>query len=213
MRGASIEAATPSEHHRARRPAPRGVLSTDARVCARVRAPQFSELLPNPRSEVEETGRPDARKASGLNAHGQTQRRMVGGERGGARAVSKGRPALDVSLVTGAARLGSSSWTSPAWAGRFYPLGTHDRDRLSYYAKFYDTVEVDSTYYRDPGPSLFRRWASVTPSGFVFAVKFPRDLLDPKSEIERVLVDRFLGNALELGEKMGAGPPSVSSVG
>ncbi|MGI0140684.1 MAG: DUF72 domain-containing protein [Thermoplasmata archaeon] len=105
--------------------------------------------------------------------------------------------------MSGNARIGASSWTSPAWSGRFYPPRIPDRDRLSYYAKLYDTVEVDSTYYRDPGPSVFRRWASITPPKFTFAVKFPRDLLDPKEPSDRDLVDQFLANACELGPKLG----------
>ncbi|MGI0066955.1 MAG: DUF72 domain-containing protein [Thermoplasmata archaeon] len=59
--------------------------------------------------------------------------------------------------MVGNLRIGTSSWTSPAWAGRFYPAGIRNGDRLSYYAQFYDVVEVDSTYYRDPGASMFVR--------------------------------------------------------
>ncbi len=100
-------------------------------------------------------------------------------------------------------RVGCSSWTSDAWWGRVYPTGLKDGDRLSWYARRWDTVEVDSTYYRDPGPSLFRRWASVTPDGFQFALKFPRDLLDPKKRIDREGVAGFLANASLLGPKLG----------
>ncbi len=101
------------------------------------------------------------------------------------------------------ARIGCSSWTSEAWWGRVYPEGIQDGDRLARYAKRWDTVEVDSTYYRDPGPSLFRRWASVTPGGFLFALKFPRDLLDPKKRVDRGRVSGFLSNAILLGPKLG----------
>ncbi len=101
------------------------------------------------------------------------------------------------------ARTGCSSWTSPAWSGRFYPPGIRDGDRLAYYARYFDTVEVDSTYYRDPGPGLFRRWASVTPPGFTFALKFPRDLLDPKEPLDRDGIGKFLDNARLLGSKLG----------
>ncbi len=107
------------------------------------------------------------------------------------------------SEATDTLRIGCSSWTSEAWAGRLYPVGIEDGDRLAYYAQLYDSVEIDSTYYRDPGESLFRRWMSVTPQDFQFAVKFPRDLLDPKKELDREAVDRFLSNAKGLGWKLG----------
>ncbi len=99
--------------------------------------------------------------------------------------------------------MGCSSWTSEAWWGRIYPSGLKDSDRLAWYAKLWDTIEVDSTYYRDPGPFLFRRWASVTPDGFLFTLKFPRELLDPKKRVDRDKVAGFLSNASLLGPKLG----------
>ncbi len=100
-------------------------------------------------------------------------------------------------------RIGCSSWTSEAWWNRVYPAGLPDGERLRVYARLYDTVEVDSSYYRDPGPYLVRRWASVTPEDFVFTLKFPRDLLDPKKPLDRDRVRTFLGNARLLGPKLG----------
>lgn len=106
-------------------------------------------------------------------------------------------------MVAARIRLGCSSWTSDAWWDRVYPKRLKDGDRLAWYAKLWDTVEVDSTYYRDPGPFLFRRWGSVTPDGFVFTVKFPRDLLDPKKRVDQEKVTGFLSNAALLGPKLG----------
>ena len=100
-------------------------------------------------------------------------------------------------------RIGCSSWTSDAWWDRVYPKHLKDGDRLAWYAKLWDTVEVDATYYRDPGPFLFRRWASVTPDGFLFALKFPRDLLDPKKRSDQGKIIEFLSNAVLLGPKLG----------
>ncbi|MGI0052640.1 MAG: DUF72 domain-containing protein, partial [Thermoplasmata archaeon] len=78
-------------------------------------------------------------------------------------------------------RVGCSSWTSPSWNGRFYPAGTRDGDRLAFYARYFDSVEVDSTYYAAPNPFVVRGWARKTPEAFRFALKVPRDLLDPRS--------------------------------
>ena len=100
-------------------------------------------------------------------------------------------------------RTGCSSWTSDSWWGRVYPVGMKDGDRLVRYSRLYDTVEVDSTYYRPPTAFMVRRWASVTPEDFVFTLKFPRDLLDPKRPVERAQIDAFLVAARLLGPKLG----------
>jgi uncharacterized protein YecE (DUF72 family) len=49
-----------------------------------------------------------------------------------------------------AIRIGTSAFTASGWVGKFYPEGMQPRDFLSYYATKFDTVEVDSTFYRIP---------------------------------------------------------------
>jgi len=100
-------------------------------------------------------------------------------------------------------RIGCSSWTSPAWSGRFYPEGIKDGDRLEYYARYFDCVEVDSSYYRSPASFLVQRWARVTPAHFRFTLKFPRDLLDPKQPLDPHSIAEFVHTAELLGEKLG----------
>jgi uncharacterized protein YecE (DUF72 family) len=106
--------------------------------------------------------------------------------------------------MTAAWRIGCSSWTSEAWWGKVYPPGLPPAERLAAYARSFDTVEVDASYYRDPGPHLIRRWARATPERFVFTMKFPRELLDPKRRVAREGVAQFEGHARELGPKLGA---------
>ena len=101
-------------------------------------------------------------------------------------------------------RIGCSSWTSEAWWGRVYPTGLAPGDRLAAYARAFDSVEVDASYYRDPGAFLVRRWARATPDGFAFTMKFPRDLLDPKTPVDREAIATFESHAKELGPKLGA---------
>jgi uncharacterized protein YecE (DUF72 family) len=101
-------------------------------------------------------------------------------------------------------RIGCSSWTSEAWWGRIYPRELAPGERLPAYARLFDTVEVDSSYYRDPGSFLVRRWARSTPEDFVFAMKFPRDLLDPKLPVDAEAIGAFEEHARELGPKLGA---------
>lgn len=106
--------------------------------------------------------------------------------------------------MTARLRVGCSSWTSGAWWGKVYPTGLAPGDRLAAYARRFDAVEVDTSYYRAPAASLVRRWARSTPDDFAFTMKFPRDLLDPKRPVDREAIGAFERHARELGSKLGA---------
>lgn len=71
-------------------------------------------------------------------------------------------------------RVGAASWLDQALiaSGRFYPRQTMSaEDRLRWYARFFDCVEVNSTYYALPSPRSAGLWAERTPPGFLFHVK------------------------------------------
>jgi uncharacterized protein YecE (DUF72 family) len=68
-------------------------------------------------------------------------------------------------------RIGTCSWADDALSKHFYPKGLAAGERLAHYAQHFDTVEVDSTYYRLPADEMVRRWAERTPDGFVMHVK------------------------------------------
>jgi uncharacterized protein YecE (DUF72 family) len=76
-------------------------------------------------------------------------------------------------------RVGTSGWSYPSgrgtWNGVFYPergtRGFRAADELSYYAEHFDTVEVNSTFYRPPSAAATARWVAQTPPGFEFSVK------------------------------------------
>ena len=100
--------------------------------------------------------------------------------------------------------LGTSAFTAAGWPGSFYPEGLKPADYLSYYAQHFDTVEVDSTFYRIPPLSTVRGWYAKTPKGFLFAAKVPQTITH-----EKVLADcepdlkKFLTTMDCLGEKLG----------
>jgi uncharacterized protein YecE (DUF72 family) len=71
-------------------------------------------------------------------------------------------------------RVGTASWLDQALiaSGRFYPKsGMSAEDRLRWYARFFDCVEVNSSFYALPSPLNATRWAERTPPGFLFHVK------------------------------------------
>ena len=70
-----------------------------------------------------------------------------------------------------AVRIGTCSWADDALSKHFYPKGLPAGERLGYYAQHFDTVEVDSTYYRLPPVEMVQRWAERTPDDFVMHIK------------------------------------------
>ncbi len=76
--------------------------------------------------------------------------------------------------------IGCSGWNYKDWRERFYPKGLPAREWLEYYAKAFDTVEVNSTFYRLPTRSAVEGWTRQSPRGFVFAVKASRYLTHVK---------------------------------
>jgi uncharacterized protein YecE (DUF72 family) len=73
--------------------------------------------------------------------------------------------------VSAPIRIGTCSWADEALSKHWYPKGLRPGDRLGYYAEHFDTVEVDSTFYRLPVDEMVARWAERTPPGFVMHVK------------------------------------------
>ena len=102
-------------------------------------------------------------------------------------------------------RVGTCSWADKSLVEHWYPRDVKTAEaRLRFYAQHFNTVEVDSTYYRLPEPEMAARWAERTPDGFVFHVKafgvmtrhpvrveqLPPDLRDAVQTDERGRVDR-----------------------
>jgi uncharacterized protein YecE (DUF72 family) len=73
-------------------------------------------------------------------------------------------------------RIGCSGWQYADWRERFYPARTPQRLWLTAYAERFDTVEVNSTFYRLARRPAVEGWVRDTPNGFIFAVKASRYL-------------------------------------
>lgn len=78
-------------------------------------------------------------------------------------------------------RIGCSGWNYGHWRGGvFYPVRCPARRWLTFYAERFDTVEVNSTFYRLPRRDAVARWVEQTPPDFLFAVKVSRYLTHVK---------------------------------
>jgi len=101
-------------------------------------------------------------------------------------------------------RLGTSSWTGNGWVGSFYPAASKPQNFLPLYAERFDTVEIDSTFYRIPAARTVEQWRERTPADFTFAAKVPQTITH-----EKMLMDAeqdlaaFLRVMDLLGDKLG----------
>ena len=90
--------------------------------------------------------------------------------------------------MTSQVRVGTSGYSFADWVGTVYPRGMKPGAFLSHYAKLFDSVEINATYYRTPSPQTFARMVERTPDNFTFVVKAPRamthDLVAFDREIE-----------------------------
>jgi uncharacterized protein YecE (DUF72 family) len=69
-------------------------------------------------------------------------------------------------------RIGTCSFADEALMKAWYPRGISSGEaRLRYYAERFDTVEIDSTFYRLQPPETTAKWAERVPDDFVFHMK------------------------------------------
>ena len=101
-------------------------------------------------------------------------------------------------------RIGTSGWNYRHWRETFYPRELPQKAWLEFYSQSFDTVEINSTFYRLPKQEYVDNWADATPEGFMFAVKGSRYL----THLKRLgdtgePLDRFFDLLGRLGGKAG----------
>ena len=70
--------------------------------------------------------------------------------------------------------VGTSGWWYEHWRGKFYPEELDKNKWFNHYTRFFDSVEVNSSFYRLPFPNVVKGWAKKAPSGFTFTRKMCR---------------------------------------
>jgi len=77
--------------------------------------------------------------------------------------------------------IGTSGWSYPkgegTWTGHFYPRGKINE--LEYYSQFFNTVEINSSFYRPPNPGYVHNWVRRVPDDFLFTVKLWQKFTHP----------------------------------
>ena len=100
--------------------------------------------------------------------------------------------------------IGTSGWHYRHWQGPFYPADLPADRWLGFYARHFDTVEINASFYRLPTRAAVRSWRAATPAGFRFALKASRFITHMKKlRAPRASLRAFLGVARALGGQCG----------
>jgi uncharacterized protein YecE (DUF72 family) len=97
--------------------------------------------------------------------------------------------------------VGTAGWSVPSrYAAELPPDGSH----LERYARRFDAVEINSSFYRPHQRKTYQRWAQSVPSGFRFSVKLPKAMTHEQRLADcGALLDSFAGEATGLGDRLG----------
>ncbi|MFA5070089.1 MAG: DUF72 domain-containing protein [Patescibacteria group bacterium] len=100
--------------------------------------------------------------------------------------------------------IGTSGWVYRHWFEVFYPEDTRSDELLQYYAQYFNSVELNASFYRLPKAEVFAGWHKKTPKDFLFSVKASRYITHLKKlrDFEEGW-RRFIDSARELKEKLG----------
>jgi len=109
-------------------------------------------------------------------------------------------------------KIGCQGWNYEDWTTKadgmtvFYPRGTRSNQMLETYAKVFDTIEVDSTFYAIPASSAVENWYRKTPEKFTFSLKMPQEITHEYGlrEPSFPIMEEFCERVLLLKEKLGA---------
>lgn len=109
--------------------------------------------------------------------------------------------------------IGTSGWHYDHWSGPFYPADLPQEDYLDYYARSFQTVEINNTFYGLPETETLRTWLEQTPDEFIFSAKASRyithmkKLKDPQESLSNFL-DRIRVMKAKLGPILFQLPPN-----
>ena len=103
-----------------------------------------------------------------------------------------------------AIRIGCSGWNYRHWRALFYPEKVATKNWFRFYAKQFDTVEINNSFYRLPTTETFDKWRDQAPLGFTYAVKANRYLTQAKKLKDCAEpIARMMAPVWHLGQTLG----------
>jgi len=100
--------------------------------------------------------------------------------------------------------IGTSGWDYKSWQNKFYPAKLKE-EKLQFYSEYFDTVELNFSFYKLPTKKMFKNWRTLTPNNFKFSVKLSSYITHSKKlKIDtsgKRAIRNFLNNAAPLKNK------------
>jgi uncharacterized protein YecE (DUF72 family) len=103
-------------------------------------------------------------------------------------------------MGSGKVLLGTSGWSYKEWIGPFYTK--MDKSMLRAYTRVFNSVEIDSTFYRYPSKGTVMGWARYSPEGFVYVAKLPGLITHDKKLQVTQGIEQDLEKFIELMEPL-----------
>ncbi|HEY2727668.1 MAG TPA: DUF72 domain-containing protein [Parafilimonas sp.] len=102
--------------------------------------------------------------------------------------------------------IGCSGFYNKDWKEVFYPKGLPQRKWFEFYCTQFNTLELNTTFYRFPRSDQLQKWYNQSPADFKFSVKAPRLITHYKqfNDVERLMHDFYSAVQEGLKEKLGA---------
>ena len=101
--------------------------------------------------------------------------------------------------------IGTQGFSPKDWLGTFYPPGLPSSQFLPFYARVFDTLELNTTFYAIPSAATIRAWAMRVPDGFTLSAKMTRTITHDKALLDvEGEVRAFVGRIRMLGDRLGA---------
>lgn len=99
--------------------------------------------------------------------------------------------------------IGTSNIVIPGNKNSF-PPEFKSKSRLSYYSTLFNSVEINSSFYKIPLSKTFERWNEETTDEFCFSLKLTRDVTHAKDlKCDISLIEKFITAAKGIGNKKG----------
>ena len=100
--------------------------------------------------------------------------------------------------------IGCAKWGRKDWVGKIYPKGTKEADFLEHYARHFNSIELNATFYKMPDEESVQRWKSKVGKEFKFCPKFT-DLITHKKRLKDATeaTNQFLRSIASLENNLG----------
>lgn len=101
--------------------------------------------------------------------------------------------------------IGTAGWDYKDWIGSFYPKLLESHNRLGFYTKYFNVIEINTTFYNLPKISTVQHWRDQVPEDFKFTVKVWQEITHKSKDANiEDAITQFFYRISPLKEKISA---------